>query len=153
GLDFLRQVGYRLHDLIAIHHWKGLVLIGQMGQVRGCRTYIGKFHDEVWGHFLLDAQTPLLDARRLQMGLHDKHGGLNNLLRGVREDLVYDGKEPFADKLRRARGVAREVEPGIGIHRRVKDSRSASDYHLVVPELRGPRKTKTRRPVRLVRKH
>src|SRR5262249_44343190 len=121
--------------------------------MRGCGTHIGNLKRQITNQFLLDAETPLLNARGLQVRVHNKHGRLNNRLRRVRENLVHDRIRSSADEFGRARGVTREVKPRVSVHWRIENSRSAADNRLAVPETRRPGKAEARRKISLVRKN
>src|SRR6266404_8974703 len=87
------------------------------------------------------------------MRIYDEHRWLNNHLRRIREYLVDNRELPLADELRRAWSVTCKIEPGIGVHGRVKDSRAATNNCFVVSESGAPGKAKARREVGLVCEH
>src|SRR5262249_53676287 len=141
---------YGLKDGITLHRGERLVLVSEVRQVRGCGPNIRKFDYQVLNDFLLDAEAPLLNTRSLEMRIDDEHRGLDDGLGGVRENLIDDRELSFANELRGTRRVTREIEPRIGIHGRVEDTRAAANDGLVVAESGAPGKAEARGEVGLV---
>src|SRR5690242_9189140 len=106
--------------------------------MRGGRTNVGNLEDEVGHEFLLDSQAPLLYTRGLQMRLDNEHRWLNLHLPSVLETLIHNRILSFTDELCGAWGIAGKVKPGVGVHRRIKNSGPATDYCFAVAERRCP---------------
>ena len=142
-----------MEHLVPVHRGERLILVRQVRQVRGCRTHIGQFENQIGEQRLLNTKTPLLYSRCLQVWIDDEHRRLNDGLRGIREDLVHHRKISLADKIGSAWSIARKIKPGIRIHRRIKNSRAAAESRFCRVRNRATRKSKARRKIRLVREH
>src|SRR5690242_1775402 len=91
-----------------------------MRQVRGGRADVRHFQHQALRQLLLHAETPLLDARRLQVRIQRELAGLGDGLRRIHKCLVDHCIFALLNQLGGARHAAGEIQPCLRVHRRIE---------------------------------